>query len=108
MSNATRLQETCPTCGKVAKERFAIESVDKEGNQVRLITLDCFHIVKRIIPKATPFEFMVSNDWKPEIKSCFHTWLTREQAKIQKWPKNKCTKCSEYKLFDFQVIGARS
>jgi SNF2 family DNA or RNA helicase len=92
----TRLQEKCPDCGKVAVERFSIQSVDKQGNQVKLITLDCFHIIKKIIPKATPFESMVSNDWKPEVKSCFH-----------KWNKNQCETCGEFKLFNFQVHGAR-
>lgn len=92
----TRLQDKCPECGKVAIEKFAIETVDKEGNQVKLITLECFHIIKKVIPKGTPFETMVSNDWKPEIKSCAHHWT-----------KNQCDKCGEYKLFNFQVIGAR-
>jgi SNF2 family DNA or RNA helicase len=92
----TRLQDKCPDCGKVAIEKFAIESVDKEGNQVRLITLECFHIIKKIIPKGTPFETMVSNDWKPEVRDCKHQWT-----------KNKCDKCGEFKLFNFQVIGAR-
>ena len=96
MSNATRLQELCPDCGKVAKERFAIESLDRDGNQVRLITLDCFHIIKRVIPKATPFERMVSNDWHPKVKVCPH-----------KWTRNQCDVCGEFKLFNFQVIGAR-
>jgi len=103
----TRLQETCPDCGKVAKEKFAIESLDRDGNQVRLITLDCFHIIKRVIPKATPFESMVSNDWKPEIKACKHVFLSKDEAKLRKWRKNKCTVCGEFKLYDFQVTGAR-
>lgn len=92
----TRLQEKCPSCGKVAVERFAINGVDRQGNQVKMITLECFHIITKIIPKATPFESMVSNDWKPEIKSCFH-----------KWNKNQCELCGEFKLFNFQVVGAR-
>ena len=93
----TRLQEHCPECGKVAVEKFAIESVDKEGNQVKLITLDCFHIIKKIIPKATPYHTMVSNDWKPEIKNCLHLWI-----------KNECQVCGEHRLFDFQTVGARA
>jgi SNF2 family DNA or RNA helicase len=93
----TRLQEKCPECGKVAKEKFAIDVTDKDGNQVKLITLECFHIIKRIIPKATPFESMISNDWKPEVKNCKH-----------EWDKNHCNKCGEFKLFKFQAIGARS
>jgi SNF2 family DNA or RNA helicase len=93
----TRLQEHCPECGKVAVEKFAIETVDKEGNQVKLITLECFHIIKKIIPKATPFETMVSNDWKPEIKNCKHNF-----------ERNQCKLCGEYKLFTFQIHGARA
>lgn len=92
----SRLQEKCPDCGKVAKEKFSIETLDKDGNQVKLITLECFHIIKKVIPKATPFELMVSNDWKPEVKSCKH-----------EWDKNHCNKCGEFKLFKFQVKGAR-
>lgn len=93
----TRLQEHCPDCGKVAVEKFAFETIDKDGNAVKLITLECFHIIKKIIPKSTPYHTMVSNDWKPEVKSCKHDWN-----------KNQCNKCGEFKLFNFQVEGARS
>ena len=92
----TRLQDKCPECGKVAKEKFAIETTDKEGNKVKLITLECFHIIKKVTPVGTKFETMVSNFWKPEIASCFH-----------KWEKNTCAACGEFRLFDFQVVGAR-
>lgn len=91
----TRLQDKCPDCGKVAVEKFAIDTVDKEGNLVKLITLECFHILRKVIPRGTPFETMVSNDWKPEVKSCKHAWT-----------KNQCDVCGEYKLFNFQVTGA--
>lgn len=93
--NVTRLQEKCPDCGKVAVEKFAIETVDKEGNSVKLITLECFHIVKKVLPKATPYHTMVSNDWKPEIKACQH-----------EWNKNQCSKCGEFRLFNYQCVGA--
>jgi SNF2 family DNA or RNA helicase len=93
----TRLQDKCPDCGKVAVEKFAIETVDKEGNQIKLITLECFHIIKKIIPRATPFESFVSNGWKEEIKNCKHVWT-----------KNTCDVCGENRLFNFQVIGARA
>src|SRR6185295_12718026 len=63
----TQLKDLCPDCGKTAKELFSIESIDKQGNVVKLITLECFHIIKRIIPKGTPFESIVTNGWKPEI-----------------------------------------
>ena len=92
----TRLQDKCPDCGKVAKEKFSFETINKDGNTVKLITLECFHIITKIIPKGTAFDTMVSNDWKPEVKNCKH-----------EWNKNQCTKCLEYKLFNFQIIGAR-
>jgi hypothetical protein len=91
----TRLQEKCPECGKVAVEKFAIETVDKEGNQVKLITLECFHIIKKVLPKSTPYHTMVSNDWRPEVKACQHEWT-----------KNKCDKCGEFRLFNYQCVGA--
>lgn len=91
-----RLQDKCPTCGKVAKEKFAINGTDRQGNQIKIITLDCFHVIQRMVPKATAFESMISNDWKPEVMNCVH-----------KFTKNQCDKCGEYKLFNFQVIGAR-
>lgn len=92
----TRLQDKCPDCGKVAIEKFSINTMDKEGNDVKLITLECFHIIKKVIPRATPFETMVSNGWKPHVKACLHAWT-----------KNTCDKCGENKLFNFQVAGAR-
>jgi len=93
----TRLQDKCPECGKVAKEKFSIETVDKNGDAIKLITLECFHIIKKVLPRATPFESMVSNDWKPEIKQCKHEWT-----------KNKCNHCGEFKLYSFQVTGAKA
>jgi len=104
----TRLQDKCPECGKIAKELFAFEHVDKGGNTVKLITLECFHILKKVTPKGTPFETMVSNDWKPEVKNCKHNYPDRETSKRIKHPVNKCLKCQEYKLYPFQIIGARA
>lgn len=103
----TRLQDKCPDCGKVAVEQFAIETVDKDGNTVKLITLACFHIIKKVIPRGTPFDVMVSNDWKPEIKACKHDFPTRDEAKLHHIPSNQCRKCGEFKLYNFQVVGAR-
>jgi len=109
----TRLQDKCPDCGKVAVEKFSIEAVDREGNQVKMITLECFHIIKKIIPKGTPYETMVRNFWKPEIAACKHDWPTKEEVKAAKTQQitistNKCRNCGEFKMFDFQVVGARS
>src|SRR5215471_2805550 len=92
----TRLQEKCPTCGKVAQEMFAFEITNKEGNQVKIITLKCGHAITRILPKATPFGAVITNGWKDEIKNCKHTWN-----------KNQCENCLEYKPYPFQIIGAQ-
>lgn len=91
----TKYQDACPECGKPAKERFSFITADKDGTDCKWITLDCFHVIKKIIPRATPFETIVRNNWKPEISSCKH-----------EWNKNKCNKCGEFKLFNFQINGA--
>src|SRR5215471_837955 len=97
----TRLQDYCPFCMKngkkvVAKEVFTKEYTEANGDKVKLITLECFHVITRVIPRGTPFETMVSNDWKPEIKNCKHNWN-----------KTQCLECGEFKLFNFQVESAR-
>lgn len=102
----TRLQDKCPDCGKVAVEKFAIESVDKDGNQVKLITLECFHIIKKILPKQTPYESMISNDWKDEVKNCKHDWPTKEDAKAEHIPPNQCRKCGEFRLYNYQCTAS--
>src|SRR5262245_23186804 len=91
----TRLQDKCPTCGKVAIEKFSTTNVDNQGNQVKIITLECFHVMMKVIPRGTAFESIISNWWKPEIASCPH-----------KWAENQCLVCGEFKLFDFQVTGS--
>lgn len=96
---ATRVQELCPDCGKPAKEKFSTQLVNRNGTTVRLITLECFHVITRVIPKATPFDTIVSNDWKPEVKDCKHDWT----GPI----KTQCMKCGEYKLYEFQVVSAK-
>ena len=92
----TRLQDKCPICGKVAKEKFAVTSQNKNGDTIKLITLDCFHVITKIIPRGTPFETFISNNWKPEIAACPHIWN-----------KNKCSVCGEFKLMEFQIKGAQ-
>src|SRR6185295_3198167 len=92
----TQLKDKCPTCGAIDKELFSYESIDTKGNVVKLITLECFHIIKRVIPRGTPFESIVTNGWKPEIESCKHEWT-----------KNQCKNCGEFKLFNFQIDGAK-
>lgn len=93
----TRLQDKCPECGAVAKEKFSFDAIDNNGNVVRMTTLECFHIIKKIIPRGTPFETLVSNEWKDEVKTCKHDWNGG----------TKCNKCGEFKLYQFQIEGAK-
>lgn len=92
----TRLQDKCPDCGKVAEEKFSQTFVNRSGNTVKMITLKCFHVITKVIPKATPFDELISNDWKDEVKNCKHVWN-----------KTVCSKCGQFKLYPFQVNGAR-
>jgi SNF2 family DNA or RNA helicase len=92
----TQLKELCPICGKTAVEKFKFTHLTKEGDEVSLITLSCFHVITHKIPKNTPFESMVSYFWKDEIKNCNH-----------EWEKTQCIHCGEYKLYPFQITGAK-
>jgi len=99
----TRLQDLCTTCGKVAKEKFSFETLNREtGNTEKWTTLECFHIIKKVLPRGTPFETLVSNGWKAEIASCKHTWGDGIEI-----PKTQCTKCEEFKLYAFQDKSCR-
>ena len=102
----TQLKDVCPDCGKRAEEKFSVTTKDKDGNDIKLITLSCFHIIKKVIPRATPFHTMVSNYWKPEVAACIHQFPTPERAKAEHIMPNRCIKCGEFTLFPFQVKGA--
>lgn len=97
----TRLQDLCPICGKVAKEKFSFDKINPvDGELYRWITYDCFHVFKKRIDTGTKYDQLVSNGWKPEIKACKHKWGT---GKGDDFPDNQCTKCGEFKFYDFQV-----
>jgi hypothetical protein len=91
----TRYQDKCDVCGKVAKEKSTKE-FRSQGILKKLITLECGHV--RIInhDSQSPFDLIVSNFWKEHVVNCKH-----------EFDKNKCTKCDEFRLFPFQVEGAR-
>lgn len=91
----TRFQDKCDVCGKVAKED-TVKEFRSGGKLKKLIKLFCGHV--RIIDadSQSPFDLIVSNSWKPSIANCKHVWNV-----------NQCDKCGEYKLFPFQIEGAR-
>lgn len=91
----TRFQDKCDVCGKIAKEKSTKE-FRSNGLLKKLITLECGHI--RIIDhdSQSPFDLVVSNKHLPHVANCKHEWNV-----------NKCNKCDEFRLFPFQVEGAR-
>lgn len=89
--NIHKVTDLCPECGKVAKEKFSFETVVNDETY-KFTTLECFHIIKKHIPKSTPFhEF---------------TTFSEDNCKVHEWDKTQCVKCGAYKLYPFQVAGA--
>lgn len=96
----TRLQDLCPTCGKVAKEKFSFDRIDpKDGEMYRWITYECFHVFKKHIDTGTKYHTLVSNWWRDDVKNCKHEWGTGGDD----FPKTQCVNCLQFKLYDFQV-----
>lgn len=83
----TRLQEKCPTCGKVAKEKFTFEA-----NGKKVILLECGHHLIRVLESSSPFHSITFDG----DSTCKH-----------EWNKTICSKCNAKKLYPFQVEGAR-
>lgn len=100
----TRIQEKCPFCGKVAEELSSFNAFNqKTNNDEKWITLKCLHVIKKVIPRGTPFDQLVSNDWKFEIRNCSHKWGIGSEDS----PLTQCEKCGEFKLYKFQDTSAR-
>lgn len=101
----TQLRDKCPTCGKIAKLSREL-NVPGEFEDKKLLFYECGHIEVKTIKKGTPYQKLISNWWKDEVKNCKHDWPTKENCPSD-WPMNRCYNCNEYKLFDFQVTGAQ-
>lgn len=90
----TRLQDKCEKCGKVAIEKSVSVIVSKgdTGTDLKLITLECGHVMVKKIPKGIPFHtFQFGGD-----KDCAHVW-----------DKNTCMKCGRNRPYDFQLDGMK-
>ena len=86
----TQLSEICEKCGKPAKElkSFVLPALNK-----KFITLVCGHVIAKEIPKENDYSKFYSHDTKAD---CNH-----------EWDKNRCVLCNGYRLFPFQIEGAR-
>lgn len=97
-SPVKRFTTNCKVCNVVAKEKSSVDFRSKD-KLFKKITYECGHI--SIVPhdSQSAFDLIVSNDWKPEIANCKHEWNPEK--------KTECVKCHEYRLYKFQVEGAR-
>ncbi len=88
-------KDTCAVCGKPAKIA-KVSEFRSNGKLYQKTILECAHV--RIVPhdSQSSFDLMVSNGWMDSVKSCKHEWHI-----------NQCIKCDEFKLFPFQIEGAR-
>src|SRR5262245_1006204 len=88
----TRIQDKCPTCGKVARtvKESLVENEDTQRPNLKFIRLECGHLIVRRIPKGTPFGTFQSGG-NPD---CKHVW-----------DKNLCTECGRARPYDFQIKG---
>ena len=86
----TTIHDKCPTCFKVKKEKTSFEFGGK-----KFLYLQCGHVIVTVLPKENPYDEIVSNNWREEIKNCVH-----------QWDKNTCIKCGEHKMFSYQIDSA--
>lgn len=91
----TKLQDKCPVCGKVAKEKSSFEHGEK-----KFITYECGHLIVRSLPKATPFESLVF-DGKAD---CKHNW----SLPVANEYKTICSICNAKRPYKFQVEGMKT
>jgi len=92
----TRLQDKCAKCGKIAvtKSESFISVPFEDKPDIKIIFLECGHVVNKQIPKGTPFHKLVSDE--DEHKECNHTW-----------EKNLCVNCGAFQPFKFQLDGMK-
>lgn len=92
----TRLQDKCPVCQKVAvtKSEVLIPVLDDTKPDIKMVFLECGHVLDKLIPKGTPFHKLIADE--DEHILCVH-----------EWDKNRCVKCGTFQPFQFQLEGMR-
>ena len=91
----TKYTDKCDVCKKIAIVQSERE-FRSNGLLKKLITLECGHIRIEDHDSQSAFDLIVSNGWKESIANCKHDWN-----------KTVCRNCGEFRLFPFQIEGAR-
>jgi len=88
----TKLQDKCPSCGKIAKEK-SFKEVKTSGGYKKVIFLECGHLIVKDVDSQSAFEDITFDG----VPTCKHVWN-----------KTVCLKCNAKKLFPYQIAGARA
>lgn len=86
----------CPTCNKLT---ILFADDEKIEQDVQLTLLTCGHVIKKVIPKKTPYHLFISQGLGD--KNCKHEWNNPDKP-------TECTECGALKLYPFQVEGAHA
>lgn len=102
------IHNTCPICGKVAREEKVTNIPLTDGSIRKFVHLTCGHFTSNtIVEGMSSYATMMSNDWDPRVSSCAHEFPTKEECELNiDLRSNQCKKCNEFKLFNYQVEGA--
>lgn len=103
------LHDKCPICGKIAREE-SVQSIPLANGSIRKFTrYTCGHFTSRTIAKGTDsYATMMSNDWDERVSTCDHVFPTKEECELDiDLRSNQCKICNEFKLYDYQVEGAK-
>lgn len=84
----------CPTCKMFGYRPGSYTTVEKD---VRLTLLTCGHVIKKFIPRATPFHEFVTQG-HGDLK-CKHQFINPDKP-------TECVNCGALKLYKFQAEGA--
>ena len=86
----------CPKCNMFG---YKVGVNETKENDIVLTLLTCGHVIKKVIPKATPYDKFITQGHGD--LACKHTWDNPDKP-------TECTSCGALKLYNFQVEGARA
>jgi SNF2-related domain/Helicase conserved C-terminal domain len=89
--------EDNPKCGKCGAFSYKTGESTSAEQDVRLTLLTCGHVIKKVIPRATPFHEFVTQGLGD--LNCKHDWSNPDKP-------TECVTCGALKLYKFQADGA--